>query len=224
MSRTDADTTIANQLSDDTSNLVPGERLLLIVENDVNFARFLLDTAHEHGFKAAVATRGAVAIGMARELKPVAITLDINLPDIDGWHVLNRLKDESTTRHIPVQIITTEEEYLRGIRMGAIGGLTKPIKTKEMLDATFDRIKAVIEQTTRRVSSSMATKPSAPSSPTPSRDPMSKSSPGPAERTSPRWSATSTAMSSSSTSTSRSPGPSTWSMKLRRNRASTTCP
>jgi CheY-like chemotaxis protein len=151
MSRTDADTTIANQLSDDTSNLVPGERLLLIVENDVNFARFLLDTAHEHGFKAAVATRGAVAIGMARELKPAAITLDINLPDIDGWHVLNRLKDESTTRHIPVQIITTEEEYLRGIRMGAIGGLTKPIKTKEMLDATFDRIKAVIEQTTRRV-------------------------------------------------------------------------
>ncbi len=143
--------TISNQLSDDTSNLVPGERLLLIVENDINFARFLLDTAHEHGFKAAVATRGAVAIAMARELKPAAITLDINLPDIDGWHVLNRLKDEATTRHIPVQIITTEEEYLRGLRMGAIGGLTKPIKTKEMLDVTFNRIKAAIERTSRRV-------------------------------------------------------------------------
>jgi HAMP domain-containing protein/signal transduction histidine kinase/CheY-like chemotaxis protein len=143
--------TISNQLSDDTSNLVPGERLLLIVENDVNFARFLLDTAHEHGFKAAVATRGAAAIGMARELRPAAITLDINLPDIDGWHVLNRLKDDSSTRHIPVQIITTEEEYLRGLRMGAIGGLTKPIKTKEVLDGTFNHIKGTIERTTRRV-------------------------------------------------------------------------
>jgi signal transduction histidine kinase/CheY-like chemotaxis protein/HAMP domain-containing protein len=143
--------TISNQLSDDTSNLVPGERLLLIVENDINFARFLLDTAHEHGFKAAVATRGAAAIAMARELKPAAITLDINLPDIDGWHVLNRLKDDSTTRHIPVQIITTEEEYLRGLRMGAIGGLTKPIKTKEVLDETFSRIQQSIGKTTRRV-------------------------------------------------------------------------
>jgi CheY-like chemotaxis protein len=84
-------------------------------------------------------------------LKPAAITLDINLPDIDGWHVLNRLKDDATTRHIPVQIITTEEEYLRGLRMGAIGGLTKPIKTKEMLDATFGRIKQAIETEMRRV-------------------------------------------------------------------------
>jgi CheY-like chemotaxis protein len=142
----DSAATLSNQLSDDTSNLLPGEKLLLIVENDVNFARFLLDTAHEHGFKAAVAMRGATAIGMARELKPSAITLDINLPDIDGWHVLNRLKDEATTRHIPVQLITTEEEYQRGLRMGAIGGLTKPIKTKEMLDGTFRKIQAAIER------------------------------------------------------------------------------
>jgi CheY-like chemotaxis protein len=146
---TDPAVTLSNQLSDDVSNLVPGERLLLIVENDVNFAKFLLETAHEHGFKAAVATRGAVAIGLARELKPAAITLDINLPDIDGWHVLNRLKDEATTRHIPVQIITTEEEYQRGLRMGAIGGLTKPIKTKECLDQTFEHIKSAIDATMR---------------------------------------------------------------------------
>jgi HAMP domain-containing protein/signal transduction histidine kinase/CheY-like chemotaxis protein len=143
--------TVSNQLSDDTSNLVEGEQLLLIVENDVNFARFLLDTAHEHRFKAAVATRGAAAISMARDLKPAAITLDINLPDIDGWHVLNRLKDDAATRHIPVQIITTEEEYLRGLRMGAIGGLTKPIKTKEVLDETFNRIRSAIDKTHHRV-------------------------------------------------------------------------
>ncbi|HUO10567.1 MAG TPA: response regulator [Phycisphaerae bacterium] len=141
----------SNQPSDDISNLVSGKRLLLIVEHDIHFARFLRDTAYEHGFTAAIATRGAVAIAMAPELKPAAITLDVNLPDIDGWHVLNRLKDEASTRHIPVQIITTAEEYLRGLRMGAIGSLTKPIKTKEALDETFSKIRSAIERTTRRV-------------------------------------------------------------------------
>ncbi len=147
----DSNVMIANQLSDDTSNLLPGEKCLLIVENDTNFARYLLEVVHEHGFKAAIATRGAVAIGMARELKPAAITLDINLPDIDGWHVLNRLKDEANTRHIPVHIISTEDDYLRGLRMGAIGGLTKPIKTKESLDDAIRRVKDSVERTQRRL-------------------------------------------------------------------------
>ena len=90
--------TISNQLSDDTSNLVPGERLLLIVENRRELsARFMLDTATEHGFKAAVATRwgrGHQHGVCATNSKPAAITLDINLPDIDGWHVLNRLRKD----------------------------------------------------------------------------------------------------------------------------------
>src|SRR5439155_248122 len=77
--------------------------------------------------------------------------LDINLPDIDGWRVLNRLKDDPETRHIPVQIITTEEEHARGIRMGAMGALTKPVKTKEELDGTFARIKECIETRTKNV-------------------------------------------------------------------------
>ena len=99
--------------------------------------------AHENGFKAVVAARGAAALQAARELQPHAITLDINLPDIDGWRVLDRLKDDLSTRHIPVQIITTEEERERGLRMGAMGVLTKPVKTKEALDETFARIEAV---------------------------------------------------------------------------------
>ena len=81
----------------------------------------------------------------ARELKPHAITLDINLPDIDGWRVLDRLKDDLATRHVPVQLITTEEERERGLRIGAIGALTKPMRTKETLDEAFARIKAFIE-------------------------------------------------------------------------------
>src|SRR6185295_18093199 len=105
--------------------------------------------AHENGFKALVTPRGASAISIARQLQPAAITLDINLPDIDGWRVLDRLKDDAITRHIPVQIITTEEERERGLRMGAIGALTKPIKTKETLDETFNRVKAFIQPHTR---------------------------------------------------------------------------
>ncbi len=146
----DSNVLMANQLSDDTSNLLPGEKCILVVENDTNFARVMLDVLHDHGFKVAIATRGAVAIGMARELQPAAITLDINLPDIDGWHVLNRLKDEASTRHVPVHIISTEEEYFRGLRMGAIGGLTKPIKTTEDLEVAINRIKKAIERTSRR--------------------------------------------------------------------------
>ena len=77
---------------------------------------------------------------MVRQRKIDAITLDINLHDIDGWRVLARLKDDSESRHIPVHIITTEEERLRGLRMGAIGALTKPLKSKELLQEVFARI------------------------------------------------------------------------------------
>jgi CheY-like chemotaxis protein len=113
IARTPQDTSPSNQFADDTNNISSDDKVLLIVENDNNFAHFLFDMAHERGFKAIVAGRGAEAIKKARELQPAAITLDINLPDIDGWRVLDRLKDDSTTRHIPVQIITTDEETSR---------------------------------------------------------------------------------------------------------------
>ena len=94
-------------------------RLILIVENEASFAKFLLEMAHENGFKGLITARGGAAIATAREIKPHAITLDINLPDIDGWRVLNRLKDDVATRHIPVQLITTEEEVReRGLSSG----------------------------------------------------------------------------------------------------------
>ncbi len=131
--------------ADDSGDIKPEDRVLLIVENDMNFAHFLFDLAHEHGFKALVTPRGAAAIQMARERHPAAVTLDMNLPDIDGWRVLHRLKDDPATRHIPVQMITTDDDHSRGLRMGAIGVLTKPVKTREPLDETFTRLKTVIE-------------------------------------------------------------------------------
>jgi HAMP domain-containing protein/signal transduction histidine kinase/DNA-binding response OmpR family regulator len=137
--------------TDDAGNIRAGDRVLLIVENDTNFSRYLLELAHENGFKAVIAARGSTALALARETSPHAITLDINLPDIDGWRVLDRLKDDVATRHVPVQIITTEEERERGLRMGAMGALVKPLKTREALDAAFVRIKAYTEPRTRRI-------------------------------------------------------------------------
>src|SRR5439155_23235166 len=111
-------------------------KVLLIVENDLGFGRFLLDVAREKGFKGSVTSFGAAALALARERRPDAITLDISLPDIDGWRVLDRLKNDLETRHIPVYIISTEEEEAsreRGLKMGAISVLTKPVKTRETL-------------------------------------------------------------------------------------------
>jgi CheY-like chemotaxis protein len=110
-----------------------------------------MDAGREQGFKVAVATRGSAALQMAHKYLPAMITLDINLPDIDGWRVLNRLKDDAATRHIPVQIITTEEDRVRGLRMGALGILTKPVKTKESLDELFARLRETASTHRRKV-------------------------------------------------------------------------
>jgi CheY-like chemotaxis protein len=138
-------------IPDDRSNIHATDRVLLIIDNDENFARFLLDMAHEHGFKALVATRGASGIDLAHQYRVDAITLDIQLPFISGWRVLERLKTDLSTRHIPVYVITTEEDTLRGTALGAIGTLTKPIKTKGALDEVFREIRSFIERPPRRL-------------------------------------------------------------------------
>ena len=142
----------ASTVEDDSGDIQSGDRVVLVVENDANFAKVLLDVAHEHGLKAVVVSRGSAALSTARELKPHAVTLDINLPDIDGWRVLDRLKDDPDTRHIPVHMISTEEE--RGDAACAKepwSALVKPLKTKQSLDEAFNRIKDFIEPRTRRV-------------------------------------------------------------------------
>ena len=100
---------------DDDRNLIhAGDPILLIVEDDVTFARILADLAHDRGIKALVALRGSTALTLAREFKPHAITLDITLPDMAGWTILDRLKHDSATRHIPVHVISGDENRRRG--------------------------------------------------------------------------------------------------------------
>jgi signal transduction histidine kinase/DNA-binding response OmpR family regulator/HAMP domain-containing protein len=131
---------LVNELGDDRDYIKPGDRVLLIVENDVGFARFLLETARAKGFKVLVTALGAVALSMTREFKPHAITLDIYLPDIDGWRVLERLKNDLSTRHIPVCVISTDESLDRALASGALAFVAKPIQSRDVLDALLDQV------------------------------------------------------------------------------------
>src|SRR2546423_743193 len=141
-------------LADDRANILPGEKSVLIIEDDRDFAQWLLDVARQNGFKAVVTPRGKSALNLVREFAPAAITLDLSLPDMDGWHILNRLKSDLTTRHIPVFVISAREEPRNALRLGALRFLTKPIdepqiqqifeKANEM-DATKSRKLLVVE-------------------------------------------------------------------------------
>jgi CheY-like chemotaxis protein len=133
-------THIVNEVGDDRDDIQPGDRVLLIVENDLAFARFLLDTAREKGFKGLVTSLGANALEMTREFKPDAITLDIYLPDIEGWRVLERLKNDLGTRHTAVCVISTDEARERALSSGALAFVAKPIQSRDVLDSLLDTI------------------------------------------------------------------------------------
>jgi len=136
---------------DDDRNLIePGDSILLIVEDDITFARILLDMAHERGLKTLVALRGSSAMTLAREFKPGAITLDINLPDMAGWTILDRLKHDPATRHIPVHIISGDEDRRRGIALGAMTYLEKS-ETNESLAETFATIEHSAQKRMKKV-------------------------------------------------------------------------
>jgi HAMP domain-containing protein/CheY-like chemotaxis protein len=127
-------------VADDRLLLEPGDPSLLIVEDDPRYATILRDLARSKGFRVLVAHRGADALRLVREYRPTAISLDIFLPDMLGWTVLAKLKQESATRHIPVQIVTIEEERHQSIERGAFSYLAKPATT-ETIGAAFQRIK-----------------------------------------------------------------------------------
>jgi CheY-like chemotaxis protein len=137
-------------IADDRDSITPGDQLVLIVEDDPNFSYLLLEVAREKGFKAIIAQWGNSVMTLARDYQPDAITLDLHLPDMDGWSVLARLKEDPATRHIPVHIISVDDEKDRGLRQGALSFLNKPT-TKESLDEAFASIKEFIAKGVRNL-------------------------------------------------------------------------
>jgi CheY-like chemotaxis protein/signal transduction histidine kinase/HAMP domain-containing protein len=131
------------RIVDDRDAIAEGDPILLIVEDDPHYARVLLGIARDRGFKGIVSHRGQQALVMARQFKPTAITLDVFLPDMLGWTVLNNLKLDSATRHIPVQMISVEEERQHGLSHGAFGYMVKPATTDE-LEVALNRIKTYV--------------------------------------------------------------------------------
>jgi HAMP domain-containing protein/signal transduction histidine kinase/DNA-binding response OmpR family regulator len=140
---------LINEVGDDRDHIEPRDRVLLIVENDLGFARVLLETARTKGFKGLVTSLGAAALAMMREYKPHALTLDIFLPDIDGWRVLERLKNDAATRHIPVCVVSTEEARERALLSGAMAFVAKPIPDTETLEELMDDLKAFLDRPRR---------------------------------------------------------------------------
>jgi CheY-like chemotaxis protein/signal transduction histidine kinase/HAMP domain-containing protein len=127
-------------IEDDRTRLQPDDPILLIVEDDVHYARILCDLARDKGFKVLAAQRGADALALAREYHPTAVSLDVFLPDMLGWTVLNHLKQDPLTRHIPVQMLTLDEDRQHGLARGAFAFVNKPTDP-EALEMAIGRLK-----------------------------------------------------------------------------------
>jgi len=130
----------AEPITDDRDSVQPEDAILLIVEDDPHYAGILCDLARNKGFKVLVANRGADALALARQYHPSAVSLDVFLPDMLGWTVLNHLKQDPATRHIPVQMLTMDEDRRHGLARGAFAFVTKPT-TPKSLDQALTRIK-----------------------------------------------------------------------------------
>nr|OLE14566.1 MAG: hypothetical protein AUI36_38910 [Cyanobacteria bacterium 13_1_40CM_2_61_4] len=137
-------------VSDDRNDINKGDRVVLIVEDDIKFAGILLDLAREKEFKGVVATSGTTALALARKYTPDAITLDMKLPDRDGWTVLDRLKHDPQTSHIPVHIISVEGHRRRALQQGAFTHLQKPVSRNALL-GTFEDIADFVERPIKKL-------------------------------------------------------------------------
>ena len=137
-------------IPDDTELIGKDDQSILIIEDDPKFAKILLDQCHKNGFKCITAGTGESGLWLAAEHLPVAIILDINLPGIDGWKVLDVLKKNPKTRHIPVHMMSAIEETIEAFQKGAIGYLTKPVSIEE-LHGAFNKIDRFVDQKMKKL-------------------------------------------------------------------------
>ena len=126
-------------IPDDRGSLRPGDVSILVIEDDPAFARILIDMVHRKGYRALAAAGGEAGLQLARELRPTGILLDVSLPAMDGWTVLDRLKADDATRAIPVHFISAIDSSSAGLDRGAVGFLTKPV-SREAIAAALERL------------------------------------------------------------------------------------
>src|SRR4029453_3306389 len=141
---------IVERVPDDRDALAPDDTTLLIVEDDPHYPRILLHLAHDNGFKVVIAHTGADALEAARRFHPSVVSLDVFLPDMLGWTVLSELKQDPLTRHIPLQMVTLDEDRQHGLARGAFAFVTKPTSASG-LDAALTRLKEFIAPRPKRL-------------------------------------------------------------------------
>lgn len=137
-------------VEDDRDQALGGRRLLLVVEDDNTFAGIVRDLSREQGFQCLVASTAEEAVRLAREFKPSAVVLDVGLPDESGLLVLDRLKRDDATRHIPIHVISAEDHSQTALSLGAIGYLVKPVKRDDLTEV-LKTLEAKLDSTVRRV-------------------------------------------------------------------------
>src|SRR5205085_8899147 len=140
----------AEAVADDRDQIAPEDSVVLIVEDDPRFAAILLSLVHDSGFKGVVTGEGAAAPSLARRFSPDAIMLDIGLPDMDGLALLDLLKRTPETRHIPVHVISADDQKGLGLSMGAIGFTHKPVE-REVVVSTLQGVKTFAEKADRKI-------------------------------------------------------------------------
>ncbi|MDM8568828.1 response regulator, partial [Thiotrichales bacterium HSG1] len=137
-------------IPDDRNDLKPGDKFILFIEDDRKFSNILTDVSNEKGFKHLLAEDGVTGVQLAEQYKPSAIILDIGLPELSGWSVMERLKDNPETRHIPVHFMSANDQSLDAKKMGAIGYLLKPVSMENLTNA-FKQIEQFLTKTVKNL-------------------------------------------------------------------------
>ena len=138
------------RIDDDREHLTGNQRVILVVEDDEPFARVIYDLAHESGFRCLIAVTAEEALAIAAQYRPSAVILDIGLPDQSGLTVLDRLKHDSRTRHIPVHVVSGHDYSQTALALGAVGYMLKPVQ-REALAQALTQLEARLDQRLRRV-------------------------------------------------------------------------
>jgi signal transduction histidine kinase/DNA-binding response OmpR family regulator/CHASE3 domain sensor protein len=138
------------RIEDDRDKLTGNRRVILVVEDDEPFTKILIDLAHEQGFDCLVAMTAEEGMAMAIQYLPSAVVLDVGLPDHSGLSVLDRLKHDARTRHIPVHVVTAGDHEQTALSLGAVGYLNKPVAREELVE-TLSRLETRLEKRLRRV-------------------------------------------------------------------------